>query len=136
MGVRGLGGDDVTKDDPPRRVRRSLTTVGTVALVTATAGFIVFSLVSPLLPLVDARPGWSWVVGGVVVLVVADRLLLAAERRGWVYWRHSKASSTSLGTAMLAVQSILEPDKEHVVEERRRADREESEDGDPPDPDS
>jgi len=63
----------------------------------------------------------------VVVVVAAslyliDRALLWAEQRGWIYWRRRKASSTSVGSAMLSVHSILEPDKRHVVEERQRQD--------------
>lgn len=67
-------------------------------------------------------------------LVLLDRLLLALERRGWIYWRRSRGSSGSLGNAMLDVQKILEPSKRHVVEERRRSPDERPEDGDPPKP--
>lgn len=63
-----------------------------------------------------------WLAIGIVVGIVLafDQAMLWAERHGWVYWRHNKASRTSVGSAMLEVQSILEPDKEHVVEERAR----------------
>ena len=61
------------------------------------------------------------ILGTFVVLVVAvDRLMLRAESRGWVHWRRTKPSRTAVGSAMLELHSILEPDKEHVVEERAR----------------
>ncbi len=79
-----------------------------------------------------------WTVAMLVVLVGAalwliDWMLLGAEARGWLYWRHRKARSSSLGSAMLSVQGLLEPDKQHVVEERQRqdADIDVAEDDDP-----
>jgi hypothetical protein len=79
-----------------------------------------------------------WTIALLVVLVGAvlwllDRMLLKAEQRGWIYWRHKKPPSSSLGSAMLTVQGVLEPDKQHVVEERQReaADIDVAEDDDP-----
>lgn len=67
---------------------------------------------------------WPVTVGLVVLAVLLlwllDRALLAAEERGWIYWRHRKPSSSQMGSAMLSVHGILEPDKQHVVEERQR----------------
>ena len=76
---------------------------------------------------------WVVVVGLVALALVLDRAMLWAEKRGWVYWRRNKASSSSLGSAMLEVQSILEPDKKHVVEEqaRQRSDIDQAGDDDP-----
>lgn len=70
------------------------------------------------------------------VLVAIDQLFLAAERRGWMYWRKSPPSRSRVSSAMLAVQSIFEPDREHVVEERAReeADIDIAGDDDPLDP--
>jgi hypothetical protein len=67
----------------------------------------------------------TWPTVGLLVVSCAalwliDRLLLMAEARGWIYWRRRKASSSSLGSAMMAAQSFLEPDAHHVVEERQR----------------
>jgi len=73
-------------------------------------------------------------LGAAAGLILLDRLLLALERRGWIYWRRSRGSIGSLGNAMLDVQKILEPSKRHVVEERRRSPDERPEDGDPPKP--
>lgn len=68
--------------------------------------------------------GW-WTIALLVGLVGAalwllDRMLLEAEQRGWIYWRHKKPHSSSRGSAMLAAHGLLEPDKQHVVEERQR----------------
>lgn len=60
------------------------------------------------------------IAGLVTAALVFDRAMLWAEGRGWVYWRRNKASRSASGSAMLELQSILEPDKEHVVEERAR----------------
>ncbi|HSK24471.1 MAG TPA: hypothetical protein VK906_14895 [Egicoccus sp.] len=77
---------------------------------------------------------WFWMVVLVAVgAFVLDRLLTAAEDRGWVYWRKSSPSTGSAGIAMLSVQAIFEPDKQHVVDERLRqaAEIEEAEDDEP-----
>lgn len=76
-----------------------------------------------------------WVgVGGVVAgALLFDRAMLWAENHGWVHWRRNKASRSSLGSAMLELQSILEPDKQHVIEERarQRGDIQQAADDDP-----
>jgi hypothetical protein len=58
-------------------------------------------------------------VGIGLVLFFFDRLALAMERRGWIYYRKNKPSSTSLGNAFLNLQSLLEPSTKQVVEVRR-----------------
>ncbi len=60
------------------------------------------------------------------------RLAVWAERRGWIYYRKRRGSSGTLGSALLEVQSLLEPSKRHVVEERRRDVVDDEESGDPP----
>jgi hypothetical protein len=62
------------------------------------------------------------------------RLALRLERKGHLYYIHSKPSGSALGNAALAVQSILEPDRRYVVEERQAERSERRESGDPPDP--
>jgi len=37
--------------------------------------------------------GWRWLPVVAVVLVAVDRLALAAEARGWLYWRRRPASA-------------------------------------------
>jgi hypothetical protein len=71
-----------------------------------------------------------------VVLVLADRLLLWCEARGWIYYRRRKASLGTAAAAFLEVQAMLEPGKEHVVEEAKRVHEERDDEGGPPDPQS
>jgi hypothetical protein len=47
------------------------------------------------------------------------RLALWMETKGWIYYVHTKASPSTLGTAMLNLQTILQPGAEHVVEMRQ-----------------
>jgi hypothetical protein len=70
----------------------------------------------------------------IALLVIAGlyalhRLALWMERRGWIYYKKSGSSGTRT-TAFLSVQALIEPDKQHIVEERIRrqddADRTES----------
>jgi hypothetical protein len=78
-------------------------------------------------------PWWGWAMILLALLVTFDRSMVALERRGHVYWRRSKAPAGTASTAMLAVQALLEPAAEHVVEERRRraSEVEEASDDDP-----
>ena len=69
-----------------------------------------------------------------VAIYGLHRLALRLERKGQLYYIHSKPSGSALGNAALAVQSILEPDKRYVVEERQAERSERRESGDPPDP--
>jgi hypothetical protein len=71
-------------------------------------------------------------VGAVLVLVGLDRVGLWMERRGWLYYRRVKPSSSSLGNALLELQSILEPSKQHVIEARLEEHDEQADSGDPP----
>jgi hypothetical protein len=87
-----------------------------------------------------AAPGLStvtWiliVIGIVVVLVVIDRLLLAAEARGYIYYRKRKASPGSLGNAAMEIQAMLEPSSRHAAVEQRRVRTEVDDEGEPPVP--
>lgn len=64
------------------------------------------------------------------VLFVADRLLLAAERRGWIYWRRRKASPGTGASAMLELHSIVEPGRAHVADVVRAEETETDDEGD------
>lgn len=75
-----------------------------------------------------------WIVEGAVVLIVLDQAALAAERRGWIRWRHNPPRRGTITSAALHLQSVFEPAAEHAVEERSRIGAEQDEDGDPPDP--
>jgi hypothetical protein len=68
-----------------------------------------------------------------LALFVLDRLALAMERRGWIYYRKKKPSSTSLGNAFLNLQSLIEPGTRQVVEVRREK-KDQHDSGDEPEP--
>lgn len=69
-------------------------------------------------------------------LWLADRLLLAAEARGHIYYRRRKASPRLMGNAMLEVQALFEPGQAKVIEMRRAEEEAEEEDAasEPPHP--
>jgi len=55
-----------------------------------------------------------------LALFFLDRLALAMERRGWIYYRNKKPSSTSLGNAFLNLQSLIEPGRPSKSGGKRR----------------
>jgi len=59
--------------------------------------------------------GLAVAIGGLYAL---HRLAIWAERRGWIYYVKRRGTSGALGTAFLEIQSIMEPGKRYVVEER------------------
>lgn len=63
---------------------------------------------------------------------VLHRLALGAEARGWIYYRKRRGSSGTLGNAFLEIQSMVEPSKRIVVEERRREVKVEDDEAGPP----
>ncbi len=68
-----------------------------------------------------------------VAVFLLDRLLLAMESRGWIYYRKSKGDSRP-GDAFLAVHQLIEPEKKNLLEVRQDEHEEQDESGDPPDP--
>jgi hypothetical protein len=77
----------------------------------------------------------AWTVGVVGVVVALHLTALWMERRGWIFYKHTKASSSSASNAFMSVQAIFEPRAEYVVEGRRSDDVgavEEAGSGDPP----
>jgi len=68
------------------------------------------------------------------LIFMLDRLLLYMERRGWIYYRKKKPSSSALSSACLEIQQMLEPSKKHVVQIKKDEKRTQHEGGDlPPD---
>ncbi|MDC0715963.1 hypothetical protein [Nannocystis bainbridge] len=79
----------------------------------------------------------SWPLTVVVVVVglfVADRLLLALERRGYIYYRVRKPSTTGAGNALAELQQMLAPSTQHVIVAKKEQRPEHVDDGGPPDP--
>lgn len=71
-----------------------------------------------------------------VVALVIDRLMVAAEARGWVYWRRGPTSGSLSAAALSPLHTLTQPSYEYVVQAR---DREHTrvvtnEDGEPPEP--
>lgn len=60
------------------------------------------------------------------------RLALWMEDRGWIYWTKKRASSTSVGTAFLEIQKLLEPSKQHLVDVKNETREEDDDSGEPP----
>ena len=73
-----------------------------------------------------------WLAAVLAALYAVHRLALWMERRGWLYYRHTRGSSGSLGSAFLEVQALFEPGKRHVLEVVRDEDDEQDASGDPP----
>ena len=74
----------------------------------------------------------AWIAAVVLGLWALHRVALWAERRGWIYWTHRKASPGTAAGALLELQSLLEPGNQHVVESRLEDHSEENESGEPP----
>ncbi len=58
------------------------------------------------------------VLTSVVVFFCLDRVLLAMERRGWIYYRKIKPKGGAIGSAFLEMQSFVEPAIKDVSEHR------------------
>ena len=74
----------------------------------------------------------AWVIAIGVALYALRRLGLWMEERGWIYDKKKHGSSGTLSSAVLEVQTLLEPSKRHVLELKRRDESEQDESGDPP----
>jgi len=70
----------------------------------------------------------------ILALWAVDRVALALEARGWIYWRRRRASPRSVGAAALELHALLEPDRRHGVEtlQGEELETEGDESGDPP----
>lgn len=56
-------------------------------------------------------------------LFVLDRLMLAAERRGWIFWRRTKPTSGSrsaIAGSLGELNAFASPAYRHVIEEQQR----------------
>ncbi len=68
-----------------------------------------------------------------VGILAADRLLLALEARGLVYWRRRKpGGGSATGNAMLAMQAFVEPGARAVQETVEREEQVEDGESEPP----
>jgi hypothetical protein len=69
-----------------------------------------------------------WIAAIVAALFALDRLLLAMEARGWIYWR--KVKRTGAGGGYLLGPDIFDPGKRYLEEAREEHVLEDEEDGD------
>lgn len=76
----------------------------------------------------------EWLAVAAVVaagLVLADRLLLRAEDRGWIYYRKRKAASGAVSSAAFGpVLDLLQPSRQVFVEEQQHQEMMREADGD------
>jgi hypothetical protein len=71
---------------------------------------------------------------GVLFIYGFRQTALWMHRRGWIRWKMQRGTSSSLGNAVLGVQSIFQPPIHDVIEVRQAEQNERGESGDPPDP--
>ena len=55
---------------------------------------------------------------------------LWAEDHDWIYYRKRKPNITSLSTALFQMQAIVQPEKQHIVDQKLEIKEDEDEDGD------
>jgi hypothetical protein len=75
-----------------------------------------------------------WLLLPVVVLacLALDRLLRAAERRGWIYYRTNPPRRSTVGMALQSIEAVLAPEKRYVVEHHAAIDADQPGDDEPP----
>jgi hypothetical protein len=83
---------------------------------------------------------WTFVIaGGVLALYALHRLGLWMEERGYIYYWRKKPTGSAAG-AFVALQKIIEPQAQHVIEVARvnhlRGDEEPRGQGDPKNPEN
>ena len=76
------------------------------------------------------------ILAGLVLLgLLADRLLLWMEWKGWIDYRRTypgRLNPGQVGPAFLAIQGLLEPEKRHAAEEQTALRTERDDPGAPP----
>jgi len=71
-----------------------------------------------------------------VLAVIIDRLLLAAEARGWIYYRKKQSSPGTSASAFLELQSMLEPGRKYEIQAIQSEADERDDEGEPPSPEN
>lgn len=66
-----------------------------------------------------------------IALFALDRLLLALEAKGYVYYRKKKASLRSTGSVLMELHGVIEPRAKNVIEARRQVVHHHDESGPP-----
>jgi hypothetical protein len=74
---------------------------------------------------------WTLIVVTIpFALLLLDRILLALEDRGWIFYRRNKPNFQNAGSAFIELQAMFEPKARYVIERKEQAENEEDEDGD------
>ncbi|WP_190233047.1 DUF6191 domain-containing protein [Streptomyces avicenniae] len=75
-----------------------------------------------------------WILAAVAALVLADQVLLWAERRDWIYWRRNSVGGGAGGGMLGELHQLFSPARHHMVEEQQRqlVLRDDAESGAPP----
>lgn len=75
------------------------------------------------------------VFAGIVLLVFfLRRALWRMNRRGWVSYSGSQPTYGTLGNAFLELQAITQPEKQHILEVKRKQKKDDQDEGGPDDP--
>ena len=56
-----------------------------------------------------------------VVIWMVDGVLLWAEMRGWITYRHMPRVRHGYGNAVLGIDALLQPERRHVIELKQDA---------------
>ncbi|MEX0790194.1 MAG: hypothetical protein WD178_05395 [Actinomycetota bacterium] len=73
----------------------------------------------------------AWVAAVALGLFGLHLGALWMERRGWIFYKHTKVSSSAASNAFMQVQAIFEPGADYFVEERRSSEVRAVEDAEP-----
>ena len=73
-----------------------------------------------------------WIGAVIAAALVVDRLLLAMEARGWLYYRRTRGRRGGAIYHMLEMHSIFEPGIQQVLELSVHEEQQEDESGAPP----
>jgi hypothetical protein len=72
----------------------------------------------------------TW-IAVIVLLLAADRALLAMEARGWIKYRRHGPNLSAARYRMMEMHSLWEPGIQQVIESHYREQKNEDESGDP-----
>ena len=80
-----------------------------------------------IVPNAQIEPFWIWpaVLGGILAIAILLRLLNRL-------FPSAKTYHHSAGNALMRVEAIFLPDREHIIEAREQDEAEEDEEGEPP----
>lgn len=61
-----------------------------------------------------------WIIGVLLIIYIVDKIMLAMESRGWVYWRKRKPSSAVSSSAFGELIDAFQPSQQIIQEERQK----------------